>query len=152
MTLVRVVAVAVTFLVFGAGVSLSDPGDVYMKRSGTAEQTYPPATFPHWVHSIRYRCFACHPAVFSMTTFETETGKLKQDRKPFAAPKDKKNKGEEPKKEKEPGESAEPAKAKATSREQLMHGPQACGLCHNGKPAFRIEFSACGRCHVPKEQ
>jgi c(7)-type cytochrome triheme protein len=30
---------------------------------------YPPASFSHWVHRIRYRCSACHPA-----PFETEVG------------------------------------------------------------------------------
>ncbi|MFQ5853244.1 MAG: c(7)-type cytochrome triheme domain-containing protein, partial [Candidatus Binatia bacterium] len=26
----------------------------------------PPATFPHWFHRIRFRCTACHPAIFAM--------------------------------------------------------------------------------------
>lgn len=26
---------------------------------------YPPARFSHWVHRIRYRCSACHPALFA---------------------------------------------------------------------------------------
>lgn len=170
MTLVRALAVAMAFLVFGAGASLSEPGDVVMERpEGKAEQTYPAATFPHWVHSIRYRCFACHPAVFSMTTFETEKGTLKQDREPFGAPKDgtkapreegksdkpaKNEKGEASEKEKEKGDGtpAEPAKQPATAREKVMHGPQGCGLCHDGKSAFNVEFQVCSRCHVANEQ
>ena len=167
MILVRTLAVAMAFLVFGAGASLSEPGDVVMERpKGKAEQNYPPATFPHWIHSIRYRCFACHPAVFSMTTFKTEKGTLKQDRKPVVASGDgtkappheegkseaTAKKGEESKKEKEEAKPAEPAKQTATSREMLMHGQQGCGLCHNGKRAFNVEFKVCSRCHVAIEQ
>lgn len=169
MSIVRVLAVAVAFLVFGSGVSATDPGDVLMERpEGKAEQTYPAATFPHWVHSIRYRCFACHPAVFSMTTFETKKGTLKQDRAPFVAPKDgtkatprnegkpdeaaKKNEGEASEKETKDGTPAEPAKQTATTREKIMHGRQGCGLCHDGKTAFNVEFQVCSRCHVPSEQ
>ncbi|MFQ5693324.1 MAG: hypothetical protein ACE5IM_09815 [Nitrospinota bacterium] len=35
------------------------PGADILPKAETA--FYPPATFPHWVHVIRYRCFACHP-------------------------------------------------------------------------------------------
>jgi c(7)-type cytochrome triheme protein len=27
-------------------------------------EAYPPASFAHWVHRIRYRCSACHPTLF----------------------------------------------------------------------------------------
>lgn len=42
---------------------------VLARRADTAGATpgrdaYQPATFPHWVHRVRYRCMACHPALF----------------------------------------------------------------------------------------
>ncbi len=45
-------------------------GAVVLARSqAAASQTqaamYPPARFNHWVHRIRYRCSACHPAPFT---------------------------------------------------------------------------------------
>lgn len=39
-----------------------------LERRGDAA-TFPPATFPHWVHRMRYRCKACH-----MSIFEPEAG------------------------------------------------------------------------------
>ena len=39
------------------------PGDVFYERKGGQDDT-PPAFFPHWVHRIRYRCAACHPAPY----------------------------------------------------------------------------------------
>lgn len=41
-------------------------GDVLYQRSDGAEQ-YAPAYFPHWVHRLRYRCYACHDDLFAMT-------------------------------------------------------------------------------------
>jgi c(7)-type cytochrome triheme protein len=32
---------------------------VFTRPGGPAEP--PPATFPHWIHRIRYTCYACHP-------------------------------------------------------------------------------------------
>lgn len=40
-------------------------GDVVFKRPG-GEGGTPPAVFPHWIHRIRYKCYACHPALFEM--------------------------------------------------------------------------------------
>ncbi len=48
-----------------AASALAVEGDVVFKRQEGAPGT-PPATFPHWVHRIRYKCYACHPAVFEM--------------------------------------------------------------------------------------
>lgn len=39
-------------------------GDVVFKR--TEGGSVPPAVFPHWVHRIRYKCYACHPEPFQM--------------------------------------------------------------------------------------
>ena len=47
------------------GVVLAVDGDVTFKRKG-GEGGTPPAIFPHWIHRIRYKCYACHPALFEM--------------------------------------------------------------------------------------
>ncbi|MBI5505238.1 MAG: cytochrome c3 family protein [Deltaproteobacteria bacterium] len=40
-------------------------GDIFYSRdAGPADQ--PPAYFPHWVHRIKYKCYACHDALFPM--------------------------------------------------------------------------------------
>ena len=40
-------------------------GDVfYPHRSGTDH--IPSAYFPHWVHRIKYKCYACHDDLFPM--------------------------------------------------------------------------------------
>jgi c(7)-type cytochrome triheme protein len=45
--------------------ALAVEGDIVFKRKD-GEGATPPATFPHWSHRIRYKCYACHPAVFEM--------------------------------------------------------------------------------------
>lgn len=40
-------------------------GDIVYSRHGGAEQLAP-AYFPHWVHRIRYKCYACHDDLFAM--------------------------------------------------------------------------------------
>ncbi len=44
--------------------------DIVFTRVGAEDQptagAFPPAQFAHWVHRIRYRCSACHPATFAM--------------------------------------------------------------------------------------
>lgn len=52
----------------GAGAVHGAPGDLVFEREGEVEgsSAFPPAVFPHWVHRIRYRCYACHPAQFEM--------------------------------------------------------------------------------------
>jgi c(7)-type cytochrome triheme protein len=63
----RAAGVVVLMLVTTAtvGVSLAVEGDVVLKREG-GDQGTPRAVFPHWIHRIRYRCYACHPAPFPM--------------------------------------------------------------------------------------
>ena len=51
-----------TFLL---GVALAVEGDVVFKRKEDKAET-PAAVFPHWVHRIRYKCYACHPVPFRM--------------------------------------------------------------------------------------
>jgi c(7)-type cytochrome triheme protein len=41
------------------------PGDIVFEREGES-QGFAPATFPHWVHRIRYRCYVCHSEIFEM--------------------------------------------------------------------------------------
>jgi c(7)-type cytochrome triheme protein len=36
-------------------------GLVVLKRAPAGPTEPPPATFPHWIHRIRYRCYVCHP-------------------------------------------------------------------------------------------
>ena len=55
-----VVAVLVAVPVHGASL-----GDILYSRNGAAGDE-PPAYFPHWVHRIRYRCYACHDSLYPM--------------------------------------------------------------------------------------
>jgi c(7)-type cytochrome triheme protein len=48
-----------------ATATLAVEGDIVFKRKD-GEGATAPATFPHWFHRIRYRCYVCHPAVFEM--------------------------------------------------------------------------------------
>ncbi|MBI2997564.1 MAG: cytochrome c3 family protein [Deltaproteobacteria bacterium] len=47
------------------GVALAVEGDIVFKREGGAGGV-PVTVFPHWIHRIRYKCYACHPALFEM--------------------------------------------------------------------------------------
>jgi c(7)-type cytochrome triheme protein len=49
----------------GAPPAASELGDVPYAREEGAEQ-FPPAFFPHWVHRLRYKCYACHDDIFPM--------------------------------------------------------------------------------------
>lgn len=49
-------------LVSGA---LAVQGDLVFPRKG-GEGGIPPSIFPHWIHRIRYKCYACHDALFKM--------------------------------------------------------------------------------------
>ena len=44
---------------------LAVEGDIVFGRKAPEGGT-PAAVFPHWVHRIRYKCYACHPDVFAM--------------------------------------------------------------------------------------
>lgn len=41
-------------------------GDIVFTRKSHAEDDIPPATFPHWVHRINFKCYVCHDAIFHM--------------------------------------------------------------------------------------
>ena len=40
-------------------------GDIVFQPENEDRGTAP-AVFPHWVHRARYKCYACHPALFEM--------------------------------------------------------------------------------------
>ncbi len=40
-------------------------GDVVFPRH-TGPGELPPAVFPHWVHRMQFKCYACHDALFQM--------------------------------------------------------------------------------------
>lgn len=51
-----------------AGAALAVEGDIVFKRQGGEPEASgtPEAFFPHWIHRIRYKCYACHPNPFEM--------------------------------------------------------------------------------------
>ncbi|NIQ97959.1 MAG: cytochrome c3 family protein [Desulfuromonadales bacterium] len=55
-------------LTLGGGVGYAAMGDLVFERKAEVEGSaaFPPAIFSHWVHRVRYRCYACHPAIFEM--------------------------------------------------------------------------------------
>lgn len=44
----------------------AEVGDIEFKRESEAPGDYPPATFPHWVHRMQFRCYVCHDDIFQM--------------------------------------------------------------------------------------
>ena len=67
-------AAAIAFLaLFLAGAASGSGllGDITMNRISTANGV-PAVVFPHWKHRSRFRCYACHPAVFEMQAGSTE--------------------------------------------------------------------------------
>lgn len=43
----------------------SELGDIFYARKEGADE-FAPAYFPHWVHRLRYKCYACHDDLFPM--------------------------------------------------------------------------------------
>jgi cytochrome c oxidase cbb3-type subunit 2 len=41
-------------------------GDIQFPREWAREVGTPAAVFPHWFHRLRFKCSACHPAIFRM--------------------------------------------------------------------------------------
>lgn len=39
---------------------------VFARKSGETGGDYPPATFPHSVHRVQFKCNVCHDAIFKM--------------------------------------------------------------------------------------
>ncbi len=61
-----IISVLLTLVIgLASSAGLAVKGDVVFKRQGEKGGT-PPAVFPHWIHRIRYKCYACHPDPFKM--------------------------------------------------------------------------------------
>lgn len=41
-------------------------GDIAFTRKGTGTEDIPATIFPHWVHRLQFKCYACHDSVFVM--------------------------------------------------------------------------------------
>jgi len=66
---VRLLAAGASVLVavLGVGAALAVEGDItFKRREGAGAGGTPPAVFSHWFHRIRFKCYACHPALFEM--------------------------------------------------------------------------------------
>jgi len=44
----------------------AEQGDIVFTRSSKEGKEYPPATFPHYVHRMQFKCYVCHDAIFKM--------------------------------------------------------------------------------------
>jgi len=49
------------------GAASADYGDIVFPRKPGLGDEYPPATFPHYVHRMQFRCYACHDDIFKMS-------------------------------------------------------------------------------------
>ena len=50
----------------------AEPGDIKFTRQAAGMDDVPPATFPHWIHRIQYKCGACHEEPFKMKSGAAE--------------------------------------------------------------------------------
>lgn len=80
---VFIVAMALTASLFAVCSTAGEVGDIEFKRATKEVGDYPPATYPHWVHRMQYRCYVCHEEIFKMkagadviTMPEIEDGKF----------------------------------------------------------------------------
>lgn len=62
----RIACVCALALLPPGGALQAEPGDVVLKRSAPSLGDFPPATFPHWIHRMQYKCPACHDELFAM--------------------------------------------------------------------------------------
>jgi len=61
------VALVLCFLALGGRCGWGGTlGDIEYSRPG-GPQNISLAYFPHWVHRIKYKCYACHDALFPMS-------------------------------------------------------------------------------------
>lgn len=44
----------------------AEQGDIVFTRKSKEGAEYPPATFPHYVHRMQFKCYVCHDAIFEM--------------------------------------------------------------------------------------
>lgn len=61
----RLAVVALAALLLPATVS-AEQGDIVFTRKSKEGSEYPPATFPHFVHRMQFKCYVCHEAIFKM--------------------------------------------------------------------------------------
>lgn len=80
---VRLFVVTVATAVLAVCCNAAEVGDIEFKRETKEVGDYPPATYPHWVHRMQYRCYVCHEEIFKMkagadviTMPEIEDGKF----------------------------------------------------------------------------
>ena len=58
----RRMSIVLVTLAAVAAVASAKPvaGDVRFKRMTKGEEDFPPATFSHWVHRVKFKCYVCH--------------------------------------------------------------------------------------------
>ena len=67
----RLAVIALLVAATSAGAAAPPLGEiVFQRKDGTAPEVAP-AVFSHWFHRIRYKCYACHDALFAMKTGAT---------------------------------------------------------------------------------
>ncbi len=49
-----------------AGSAGAEYGDIHFTHPGGGNEGVPPATFPHYVHRIQFKCYVCHEDIFVM--------------------------------------------------------------------------------------
>ncbi len=59
-------AVALAAVLVPLSYAGAELGDIVFQRKHSAANEYPPATFPHFVHRIQFKCHVCHEAIFKM--------------------------------------------------------------------------------------
>lgn len=71
----RMGIVLLTLTAFAAA-AIAKPitGDVTFKRMTKGEEDFPPATFSHWVHRVKFKCYVCHNKTVG---FEMKAGRAK---------------------------------------------------------------------------
>src|SRR5450830_1828173 len=55
-----------------APAAMAEPvvGDVLFVRKTKGDVDFPPATFPHWVHRVKFKCFVCHSKAVGFETMK----------------------------------------------------------------------------------
>lgn len=66
----RVLSAVLLILSARGGVAAEDDpnyiGNIVFQREAKGVSEIPPAMFPHWVHRMNFKCYACHDAIFQM--------------------------------------------------------------------------------------
>ena len=48
------------FTLASAAIAKPVTGDVTFERKTKGEEDFPPATFSHWLHRVKFKCYVCH--------------------------------------------------------------------------------------------